>query len=81
MAASDVENAHNERPKINTCWCIQIKEPYLFGYLLVMAIYPSCRNKLTLVKRNPRLKERLELKMRIIMPGVQRDIKRKPVTY
>ena len=50
MAASDVENAHNERPKINTCWCIQIKEPYPFGYLLVMAIYPSCRNKLTLVK-------------------------------
>ena len=48
MAASDVENAHNERPKINTCWCIQIKEPYPFGYLLVMAIYPSCRNKLTL---------------------------------
>jgi hypothetical protein len=30
------------------------------------------------VRRNPRLRERLELKMRIIMPGVQRDIKRKP---
>ena len=53
MAASDVENAHNERPKINTCWCIQIKEPYLFGYLLVMAIYPSCRNKLTLGDHGP----------------------------
>jgi hypothetical protein len=29
-----------------------------------------------LVKGNPRLRERLELKMRIIMPGVRWDIKR-----
>ncbi len=50
MAALGVENAHNERTKINTCWCIQINEPYLYGYLLVMAIYPSCRNKLTLAE-------------------------------
>ncbi len=48
MIALGVENAHNERPKIKTCWCIQINRTYLYVFLNVMAVYGSSRNKLTL---------------------------------
>ena len=48
MVALGVENAHNERPKIKTCWCIQINKVYLYVSLCVMAFYHSSRNKLTL---------------------------------
>ena len=43
-----MESAHNERPKINTCWCIQINEAYLHVPLIVIAFLTLSRDKLTL---------------------------------
>ncbi len=48
MPPTVVENAHNERLNIKTCWCIQINKLYIYDYLRVMAIYRSSRDKLTL---------------------------------
>ena len=48
MVALGVENAHHERPKIKTCWCIQINKAYLYVFLDLMAFYRPSYDKLTL---------------------------------
>ena len=48
MVALGVENANNERPKIITCWCIQIDKAYLYVFLDLMAFYRPSYDKLTL---------------------------------